>query len=305
MEETTRKARAVTGNARPRRRVTPDVEPFDTPGASLCGITQKTAHTIIRHIKATETPARRRTKQNIRRVKAAVERQNGEAPTEDEIWRALKSRDIARNVRNFLWKGIHSGHKIGNYFTGMPAPWCEYAICPMCNTTEDLQHILFDCTSNEATNVWNLASDFMANRTDQWPPLDVGSVLGGPLLQFSNDGGQQRGLTRVMRIVITESAFLIWKIRCERRIEHEDDADAAPSVEEITGRWYAMINSRVAHDRHLTNKRRYRRKALDENLVLDTWDGLLELPENVPANWIRHPGVLVGRGTTRPRGRER
>ncbi|KZV93460.1 hypothetical protein EXIGLDRAFT_573930, partial [Exidia glandulosa HHB12029] len=250
-------------------------------------------------------PTRRRTKANIERVKASVTRQNGEAPTSDEIWRAIKSRDTSRNVRNFLWKGLHGGHKIGDYFTGMPAPWCEYATCPLCDKTESLQHILFECASKERTTIWKLAADFTKDRIQPWPDLDAGSVLGSALLNFSDDAQQPSGLTRLMRIVIAESAFLIWKIRCERRIEHEDDQEAAPSVDEISGRWHATINARISHDRHLTNRRRYKRKALDEDLVLDTWDGLLELPENVPPNWIRHPGVLVGRGTTRPRGRER
>ncbi|KZV82330.1 hypothetical protein EXIGLDRAFT_627168, partial [Exidia glandulosa HHB12029] len=274
MEETTRRAGAVTSDTRPNRTVTRETECYDAPGASLLGMTQRRAHTIIRQIRAKETPARRRTKQNVKRVKTAVNRQNGATPTEDEIWSALKSRDVARNVRNFLWKGIHGGHKIGDYFTGMPAPWCEYAKCPLCDTTEDLQHILFDCESRERTTIWRLASEFTSDRLSQWPNLDVGSILGSPLLKFTTNDNKAEGLTRLMRIVIVESAFLIWKIRCERRIEHEDDTDAAPSGEEITGRWYATINARVAHDRHLTNKRRYKRKALNEDLVLETWEGL-------------------------------
>ncbi|KZV95713.1 hypothetical protein EXIGLDRAFT_610125 [Exidia glandulosa HHB12029] len=289
----------------PARAVPPDIEKYDAPGAQLHGITQKAAHAVIKQIRAHETPERRRTRVNLNSVKIAVQRQNGSAPTEDQIWTAIKSRDLSRNVRNFLWKALHSGHKVGGYFTHMPAPWCDYAICPLCDTTEDLQHILLACASRERETVWQLASNFMTDRLQAWPVLDLGSVLGCMLLEFSPEDKPNSGLTRAMRIIISESAFLIWKLRCERRIEHEDDLDNSPSREEITGRWQMAINARVSHDRHLTNKRRYGRKALDEDLVLKTWDGLLELPENVPANWIRHPGVLVGRGTTRPRGRER
>ncbi|KZV91138.1 hypothetical protein EXIGLDRAFT_616034 [Exidia glandulosa HHB12029] len=287
------------------RAIPPDIEKYDAPGAQLHGITQKAAHAVIKQIRAHETPERRRTKVNINSVKTAVQRQNGSAPTEDQIWTAIKSRDLSRSVRNFLWKALHSGHKIGSYFINMPPPWRDYADCPLCNTTEDMQHILFTCASKERATIWQLATELMTERLQPWPVLDLGSVLGCMLLEFSPDDSPNSGLTRAMRILISESAFLIWKIRCERRIEHEDDLDLSPSIEEITGRWHAMINARISHDRHLTNRRRYRGKALDEDLVLQTWDGLLDLPENVPANWIRHPGFLVGRGTTRPRGRER
>ncbi|KZW03098.1 hypothetical protein EXIGLDRAFT_574957, partial [Exidia glandulosa HHB12029] len=286
LECTTVRAKEAARNAGPGREIAPDVEIYDIPGAQLHGITQKTAHTVIQQMRAKGTPARRRTTANINKVKAAVERQNGSVPTEDQIWTAIKSRDVARNVRNFLWKGLHGGHKIGDYFTNMPAPWRDYALCPLCNVTEDLQHILFGCSSRECETVWRLAAVFMANRFHPWPALSLGSVLGCWLLDFSPENVSDNGLTRAMRIVISESAFLIWKIRCERRIEHEDDTDLSPSIDEITGRWHAVINARIAHDRHLTNRRRYKGKSLNEDLVLDTWDGLLDLPENVPANWI-------------------
>ncbi|KZV98234.1 hypothetical protein EXIGLDRAFT_809315, partial [Exidia glandulosa HHB12029] len=306
MEQTTRRAREAARHERPIEIHTREIEHFDAPGATLQGITQKIAHNAIRQIRAQSTPARRKTKENVDKTKAAVQRQNKERPTEDQIWLALKSRDLSRNVRNFLWKALHSGHKIGDYFTGMPAPWNEYAQCALCNRTETLQHILFDCSSNETRTVWALAKTFMEHKLDVWPDLDVGAILGAPLLKFSDTPtGMPDGTTRAARIVISESAFLIWKIRCERCIEHEGDPDKAPSAEEITGRWYQAINARIANDRYLTNKRRYKNKALDKDLVLDTWERLLELPENVPEDWIRHPGVLVGRGTTRPRGRER
>ncbi|KZV97585.1 hypothetical protein EXIGLDRAFT_584680, partial [Exidia glandulosa HHB12029] len=269
MERTSRRALNAARGTVQARVVPPGIEKYDAPGAQLHGITQRAAHTVVRQIRALETPARRRTRANVRAVKAAVERQNGLAPTEEQIWISIKSRDLARNVRNFLWKGLHGGHKIGDYFNGMPAPWRDYALCPLCDTSETLQHILFECKSRERETVWDLASNLMSTRLQLWPTLNLGSVLGCMLLVFNDE--PNGGLTRAMRIIISESAFLIWKIRCERRIEHEDDTDLSPSTDEITGRWRAVINARISHDRHLTNRRRYRGKALDEDLVLETW----------------------------------
>ncbi|KZV98593.1 hypothetical protein EXIGLDRAFT_700811 [Exidia glandulosa HHB12029] len=279
---------------------------------ALNGITQRDAHAAIRLVHKYHTPDRRRTRENLDATRNAIRTYNGTSPTDEQIWQATKAPLLSRNVRNFLWKALHGGHKIGNYFTNMPAPWCDYAICPLCEETETLQHILFECRSAETQTIWQLARDFLSPRLDEWPSLEVGSVLGCPLLEVKNDDNKtDHGLSRALRIVISESAFLIWKIRCERRIEYEDHPDDyyyyyySPTAEEVTGRWNAIINQRIAHDRRLTNKRRYKNKALNEDLVLDTWYALLDLADNVPANWIRHPGVLVGRGTSRPRGRER
>ncbi|KZV97499.1 hypothetical protein EXIGLDRAFT_607905, partial [Exidia glandulosa HHB12029] len=101
------------------------------------------------------------------------------------------------------------------------------------------------------------------------------------------------------RIIISESAFLIWKIRCERRIQHEDDVDWTLSQAEIANRWQAIINMRISTDRLLTHKSRHKRGALGTQTVLHTWRGLLENEESLPKDWIRRPGCLVGIGTRR------
>ncbi|EJD51389.1 hypothetical protein AURDEDRAFT_18969, partial [Auricularia subglabra TFB-10046 SS5] len=109
-------------------------------------------------------------------------------------------------------------------------------------------------------------------------------------------GERDSGVERAYRIVVSESAFLAWKIRCEKCIEHSEDQDWMPAAAEIKRRWFSIINTRIAHDRLLTNKRRYGQRAYSMDAVLETWEDLLviEGARELTADILRKPGVLVG-----------
>ncbi|PBK64081.1 hypothetical protein ARMSODRAFT_893490 [Armillaria solidipes] len=120
------------------------------------------------------------------------------------------------------------------------------------------------------------------------------------------NGAKPQGANRAFQILVPETAFLIWKLRCERRIERNDDPERAFNLDEVTGKWKAVMNERLQQDRILTNKERFGPKALEVNTVLETWTGMVHRPEgeSLPDNWIKTPGVLVGIGSYR-RGRNR
>ena len=102
------------------------------------------------------------------------------------------------------------------------------------------------------------------------------------------------GKNRLFQILISESAFLIWKLRCERRIQREDNPDDHHSTKEIHNRWLATINKRLRLDCLLTDKRRYGKKATKASKVIQTWSGILYEEQNLPSDWHRQAGVLVG-----------
>ncbi|KZV81336.1 hypothetical protein EXIGLDRAFT_755641 [Exidia glandulosa HHB12029] len=273
---------------------------FDVAGARLGAMTQRKAHRIIRQIKTSTTPSRRATLTEVERAKVAIEELNNRAPTDATVWKATKSKDLSRNVRNFLWKGLHGAHKVGEYFETMPSPWKELAICPRCECTESMEHILFHCTDPAQAAIWRLAQDALERKLDYRPDVDLGTVWGCGAALFEDEEKEvAAGKARAFQIVVSESAFLIWKIRCERRIQHEDDAAWTLSQTEIINRWQAVINMRISTDRLLTHKSRHKRGALGTQTVLHTWRGLLENEESLPQDWIRRPGCLVGIGTRR------
>jgi hypothetical protein len=116
------------------------------------------------------------------------------------------------------------------------------------------------------------------------------------------DNVYKKGDNRLFHVLVSESAHLIWKLRCERRITHNDSPVGQLTPAKIHNRWLQIINSRLTMDRILTDKWRYGKKALRTKTVLDTWDEVLWDRTHLPNNWIKHTGVLVGIG---PPGRNR
>ncbi|KAJ7860182.1 hypothetical protein B0H13DRAFT_1452714, partial [Mycena leptocephala] len=97
-----------------------------------------------------------------------------------------------------------------------------------------------------------------------------------------------KGITRLFKIVILESAHLIWRLRNERVINGKDP----PTETEICNRWTHMLNIRISFDCLMTNKAKYSAKALRKSLVLRTWANMLRDEDRLPADW-RETGPLV------------
>ena len=114
-----------------------------------------------------------------------------------------------------------------------------------------------------------------------------------------------QGLNRLYTILVSESAFFIWKIRCERRIQNNDDPDKFHTTTEIHNRWVNTMNKRLLLDQLMTNKSRYKKKVLEPRTILQTWDKVILNRENLPSNWIRQSGVLVGIRPQHPPGHNR
>ncbi|KZV97619.1 hypothetical protein EXIGLDRAFT_607837 [Exidia glandulosa HHB12029] len=278
---------------------------FDAPGAKLAAMSQRTAHRIIKAIDTASTPDRKATSTEVKKAQIAIERATGKTPAETQIWASLRTKDLSPSLRNFAWKGLHGAHKVGEYFNNMPSPWKELATCPRCDTVESMEHILFECSDPARALIWDLALDALEKKLGERPEPEIGTVWGATAASFQAENKEEgRGKARAFRILISESAFLIWKIRCERRIQHEDDENWVISNEEATSRWKATINGRIAIDRRLTNKTRHKRGALGTKTVLNTWRDMLDNEEGLQEDWLRHPGVLVGIGTRQRRQRE-
>ena len=84
-------------------------------------------------------------------------------------------------------------------------------------------HILTECTAPGRHEVWELCRKVWLRKWPTWPVLELGTILGCGLAEFKDDEGRAHpGAARLFRILISESAFLIWSLRCERRIEKQD-----------------------------------------------------------------------------------
>jgi ribonuclease HI len=164
---------------------------------------------------------------------------------------------------------MHGAYKIGKYWEHIPD--CEErAICQHCEVTETLEHIVLECTRSGQDIVWKLAKELWAKKHPTWPPLSIGSILGCGLAVFENE--KRRAVTstaRLYRIMITESLYLIWKLRCECVIGRNGEP---PTENEIVNRWVHVMNERLEVDINLTDKFKFGKQySIPPRLVLDTW----------------------------------
>ncbi|KAJ7192600.1 hypothetical protein GGX14DRAFT_379962, partial [Mycena pura] len=128
-----------------------------------------------------------------------------------------------------------------------------------------------------------------------WPTVSLGTILGCGLADFRDPGGKlKRGTQRLYRISMSESAYLIWRLRNDRVISR----DGTPATEdEIVNKWKFMVNQRLQVDITLANRPvKGKRPTLAPQLILATWSDTLTLDseQSLPANWLRELRVLVG-----------
>ena len=133
--------------------------------------------------------------------------------------------------------------------------------------------------------------------------LNLGNILGCALKRNERSQGS-KAKDRFFSIIMSESLFLIWKIRCEWRIQRDSDPTQLHSETEIHNRWVHIMNYRLKIDCLMTN-RKYERKALSKTLVIQTWKNTLLDEDSLPREWVSYTGVLVGIKARRPPGRNR
>ena len=95
-----------------------------------------------------------------------------------------------------------------------------------------------------------------------------------------------KGATCLLKILISESAYLIWTLRCARTIRGHDYSQNG-----IEAAWRKAINRRLSEDKVLATK--VLRKSLYINIVRNTWGkALLKRHHNLPDDWINRNEVF-------------
>ncbi|KAF6740885.1 ribonuclease H-like protein [Ephemerocybe angulata] len=279
-------------------------------GAKINTLSQAQAYRLImRHKTVGE---RTRTARMMIRTRAAVEASTDTDFPAEAIWSSLRQRKkgtLSQKFSVFAWKGLHEGHKAGLYWKHINP---DRLICQPCNApVEDLSHILTECRMSGQETIWALAQKAWELTGLPWPEISLEMILGiGKIVVKDDKGKVLDGRTRLLRIMISESAYLAWLDRCEWRIGREQNTLRAHTKKEITAQWRSIISRRLRIDWALTNKVAFGKKALRPAEVKRTWKGLT-MANNFKAlrEDITVQGVLVGTGGTacqrRPPGRNR
>ena len=106
--------------------------------------------------------------------------------------------------------------------------------------------------------VWDLAKDMWLLNPDKWPRINLGIILGSSCLETKEDTPEEmlktnnnkanpkkkRGADRLLQILISEAAHLIWVLRCERVIQEQ-----AHTMQKVKARWLKLLNRRLMDDK--------------------------------------------------------
>ncbi|KAH9850520.1 hypothetical protein C2E23DRAFT_735008 [Lenzites betulinus] len=158
-----------------------------------------------------------------------------------------------------------------------------------------MSHILTECDAPGRCVLWELAEGTLAKKGVHIPCLSYGMVLGIPSLELSrDDGGISHSRTRLARIVLSETAHMVWKMRCERVIGWDGEQERTHPEALIRNKWYAAINERLRLDIERT-KKRWKKRRIPPTTVLETWRGTLHDEKSLPEDWTGTSGVLVGK----------
>ncbi|KAJ4501346.1 hypothetical protein C8R41DRAFT_892509 [Lentinula lateritia] len=260
-------------------------------GAKLKCIMQSLAQKFIRQKKMkTKTYqkalSRRITACGIGRAKACAKEAFGYTPTTEAIWKSIRHRDLGKKIRTFLWMLIHGGYKIGEYWEKIPG-FENRATCAHCQMVESMEHILVECQAPGQEEVWKLTKNLWTKSGERWRNVEFGNILSCGLADFKDPKGKRNpGTSRLFRILISESAYLIWKLRCERVI-----GEKTINIAQITNQWTWSIESRLNLDCLLTSKK-FSAGKVSKEMVKKTW-GKLVSDQDQFFETLEDTGVLV------------
>jgi len=230
-------------------------------------------------------------------ARSALESLNDGPPRDENIWRKVRHPDIRRPVQTFLLRALHSSLKIREFWERIPN-YEQRTQCSVCNeATESLEHILLDCPRGHANLIWTNAKSTWPACFGAWPDIHLGTILGCgsiSLPALNQNGHPNPGRSRLLRILLSESAHLIWVLRCERIIQ-----GTKHSAGTTINRWTNKINHRLSLDQFITTK--WNRKPITRELVEKTWTpSLLQTTPDLPQDWFTNSEVLVGIKPPRP-----
>ncbi|KAJ7073790.1 hypothetical protein C8F01DRAFT_1042859 [Mycena amicta] len=232
----------------------------------------------------------------------AVHAQGTKIPTDEEIWLSTRSRDFPPSIQDFMWKTIHQTYKIGERWLHIPS-FEHWANCPTCHLPDSMAHTLLECSAPGSHEVCALCKQLWELKTLEMPTVSLGLIVGIGLCHVKDENGKRlKGTEHLLRILVSESAFIIWKLRCERLMS----CGGLPhSKMEVHNYWVAQMNKRLKLDQLASNASCFGAQATDKRVVLQTWEGVLMDNKHLPNDWVGQSEVLVGIGMLRPPGRNR
>jgi hypothetical protein len=284
----------------------PDNLPLDIPidhnlqGAKLATMTQVLAYRGV-HTRSTPPP-RQSMRRNLDITKEAIRNFTQSHELDSTIWNNIQRKTIrprVPRVQQFLLKAIHNTYMIGNFWSNIPG-YEPRGQCSTCQSAETMDHILTSCAAEPVDTVWSLARETWPYPLEQWPEINLGIILGCGSLTIPKDTNAEgnrdqaqaqtniKGRNRLLQIMVSKSAHLIWVLRCGQVINNRSHSAA-----EVQSCWIKSINTRLTEDKVIATKIKQDKASI--NLVKQTWEKVLQRNTILPHDWVHNREVLVGR----------
>ena len=195
---------------------------FNVQGAKISSLTQALAYKGI--LERKPVLICQSSTENIEQARVAIKRLTGNDETDATIWMSMKKAPICPKIRQFLFKATHEVFKIGHFWSRIPNV-AERHLCTTCGITESISHILIHCRSRPTRLIWRLAKGVWPHTNIPWPETDLGMILGCGCISVSQaianprqalvqnqKSTHLRGASHLLKILVSESAFLIWAL---------------------------------------------------------------------------------------------
>ncbi|KAG2113341.1 hypothetical protein BD769DRAFT_1630071 [Suillus cothurnatus] len=148
--------------------------------------------------------------------------------TDTTIWQSCRHKDISKKIQVFLYKTLIAVYQIGDFWTLIPS-YEHRALCKSCpSKIKSMEHILTHCSDPTGKIIWDLAC----------------IILGC-------NAATKKGTSHLLQILLSESAYLVWTLRCKRVIW-----EMTHSEKQIIKRWINVIDHHFQLDRALASKTR-------------------------------------------------
>ncbi|KAJ6468950.1 hypothetical protein C8R45DRAFT_837603 [Mycena sanguinolenta] len=142
---------------------------FELPGIPLSQGSQRVFTKIIQNLKP--KPLRKSTFVNLDRIRCSVQEPSNYTPTDEMIWKSIRSNTLQCLTREFYWKCIHDRFRVGDFWLHIEALSVR-AECQTCQVPESLEHIGLECNAPGQRLVWTLTEQLWLKKYQQWPDLN-------------------------------------------------------------------------------------------------------------------------------------
>lgn len=252
-------------------------------GASLSAMTQRIAYRAIRKLKDARTTERRSTEENLELAKNDIRDACKREVKTKTVWRDMRGKHITRECGQFLWKTMHDAFMVGRHWRrpNMSDELRAREECKKCGVTESMEHILLECETAGCNQVWECLEQVWKRARLPWPTVNWGTTVGAASVAIrGEDEERMPQVENLWKILATESAYLVWKLRCERVIQNDGEEF---TEREVCNRWYAALNRRLALDRSSTSAS-LGKQALKWDEVEGIWEPILDRTVSPPTH---------------------